>query len=114
MKRIVVLLMLFALASCGKHERPQFRLYGPASGHLVALVAATSAARAQEVIVVPAATLAAAQAREAADQRALAERRQRMIDECIANHGYEDDCVREVDTELRAEAARLVHLRAPH
>ncbi len=25
--------MLFALASCGKHEqRPQFRLYGPASG----------------------------------------------------------------------------------
>ena len=33
MKRIVVLLMLFALASCGKHEqRPQFRLYGPASG----------------------------------------------------------------------------------
>src|SRR4029450_7365907 len=34
--------------------------------------------------------------------RALAERRQRMIDDCEQNHGT--DCAREVDTELRAEA----------
>ena len=33
MNRFVVLLMLFALASCGSRERPpQFRLYGPATG----------------------------------------------------------------------------------
>jgi len=33
MKRFLVLLMLFALASCGGRERPpQFRLYGPANG----------------------------------------------------------------------------------
>ncbi len=40
-----------------------------------------------------------------------------MIEECIANHGSEDDCVRETDTELRAEGllggVRIVHLRAP-
>jgi cytochrome c553 len=80
---------------------------------LFALCAATSIARAQEVIVVAPATVAAARARAEADERALAERRQRMIDECIASHGYEDDCVREVDTELRAEAARVIHVRAP-
>ena len=80
---------------------------------LFALCTATSVARAQELIVVPAAAAAVAQAREAADARALAERRQRMIDECIANHGYEEDCVREVDTELRAEEGARVHLRAP-
>jgi predicted small lipoprotein YifL len=34
MKRFVVLLMLLALASCGKREPPpHLRLYGPASGH---------------------------------------------------------------------------------
>jgi hypothetical protein len=41
---------------------------------------------------------------EQAASRALAERRQRMIDECEQNHGSEIDCERETDTELRAEA----------
>ncbi len=85
---------------------------------LFALCAATSIARAEDVVVLPAATVeqpsADAQARQAEQARAAAERRQRMIDECIANHGYENDCVREVDTELRAEGARVIHLRAPH
>jgi hypothetical protein len=40
---------------------------------------------------------------EQAAARALAERRQRMIGECIQNHGSETDCERETDTELRAE-----------
>ena len=80
---------------------------------LFLLCAASGVARAQETIAVPAAAVAAAEAREAVNERALAERRQRMIDECVANHGYEEDCVREVDTELRAEAARVIHLRAP-
>src|SRR5216684_8970439 len=35
--------------------------------------------------------------------RALAERRQKMIDDCEQNFGTESDCEREVDTELRAE-----------
>ncbi len=34
--------------------------------------------------------------------RALAERRQKMIERCERDHGV--DCEREVDTELRAEA----------
>ena len=54
---------------------------------------------------------------QSAEARALAERRQHMIEECIANHGSEVDCVRETDTELRAEGllggVRLVHLRPP-
>lgn len=45
--------------------------------------------------------------------RALAERRQAMIDDCEQNHGV--DCEREVDTELGAEelqrGARVIHLR---
>ncbi|HYL22990.1 MAG TPA: hypothetical protein VEV21_01215 [Burkholderiales bacterium] len=85
---------------------------------LFALCAATSIARAEDVVVLPAATVeqpsADAQAPQAVQARAAAERRQRMIDECIANHGYENDCMREVDTELRAEGARVIHLRAPH
>jgi len=48
-------------------------------------------------------------------QRALADRREQMIDECEQNHGSEVDCVRETDTELRAEGlqagARVIHLR---
>jgi len=76
---------------------------------LFVLSAATGVARAQQVSIVQ----PEAAARQAADERALAERRQRMIDECVANHGYEEDCVREVDTELRAEAAGVIHLRAP-
>ena len=47
--------------------------------------------------------------------RALAERRQKMIDDCEQNFGTESDCEREVDTELRAEgllqwAVRVIHL----
>jgi hypothetical protein len=49
--------------------------------------------------------------------RPLAERRERMIEECEDNHGSEIDCQREVDTELRAEGlqsgARVIHL-SPH
>jgi uncharacterized protein YlxW (UPF0749 family) len=68
------------------------------------------AARAQEAYEPSAA--AAAQARtpffdeereRQAAARALAERRQRMIDECQQNHGSEIDCEHETDTELRAE-----------
>jgi hypothetical protein len=61
----------------------------------------------------PAAT--AAERDRQADERALAERRQRMIDECEQNHGTEKDCERETDTELRAEGlqwgAHVIHLR---
>jgi hypothetical protein len=68
------------------------------------------AARAQEMSGAPA--IAAAQERtpffdeereRQAAARALAERRQRMIDDCQQNHGSEIDCQRETDTELRAE-----------
>jgi len=55
------------------------------------------------------------EAREQADARALAERRQTMIEECEQNHGSPEDCRREVDTELRAEqllSGRRV-IRAP-
>jgi hypothetical protein len=52
---------------------------------------------------------------EQAAARALAERRQKMIAECERNFGSEIDCIREVDTELRAEAlqsgGRVIHLR---
>jgi len=52
-----------------------------------------------------------------ADERALAERRQKMIEDCEQNHGSEIDCVRETDTELRAEGlqagARVMRLRPP-
>ena len=53
---------------------------------------------------------------EQAAARALAERRQKMIDDCEQNFGTESDCEREVDTELRAEGllqwgVRVIHLR---
>ena len=54
-------------------------------------------------------------AQEQAAARALAERRQKMIDECEQNFGSEVDCTREVDTELRAEGlqsgGRVIRLR---
>jgi len=84
---------------------------------LLTLGAISAAARGEDVYVFTAPATAefaaAAQQREAAQAQALAERRQRMIDECVANHGYEEDCVREVDTELRAEGARIIHVRPP-
>jgi hypothetical protein len=78
---------------------------------LVALSACFGTARAEQVYVPP--STAAAEIpdpvfedREREDQlaaRALAERRQEMIHECMENHGSEIDCTREADTELRAE-----------
>jgi hypothetical protein len=84
------------------------RLSGPARAAMAALLlcVVVTAARAQQVYEPP---------EEQAAARALAERRQKMIDDCEQNHGSEIDCVREVDTELRAEAlqsgARVIHLR---
>ena len=75
---------------------------------LLALSACFGAARAQQLDQ-PLAT------EEQAAARALAERRQKMIDDCEQNFGSEEDCTREVDTELRAEAlqsgGRVIHLR---
>src|SRR5258706_16359184 len=49
------------------------------------------------------------------DERALADRRQKMIHESEQNHGTELDCERETDTELRPEgtrpSARVIHIR---
>jgi hypothetical protein len=74
------------------------------------LCAVFGAARAEEpyeppamagtVVVVPSRD---EQREEQAAARALAERREEMIHECMDNHGSEIDCVRETDTELRAE-----------
>ena len=93
---------------------------------LVALCACLGAARAQQLdqppategaaVLVPA--FSAAEREEQAAARALAERRQKMIEECQQNFGSEIDCTREVDTELRAEVlqsgGRVIHLRPPH
>jgi hypothetical protein len=59
---------------------------------------------------------AAERDRQDDEERALAERREEMIDECEQNHGSEVDCERETDTELRAEGlqsrAHVIHLRS--
>jgi hypothetical protein len=90
---------------------------------LLALSASFGAARAQQLDAPPATegaavlipSLSDAEREEPAAARALAERRQKMIDDCEQNFGSEMDCTREVDTELRAEAlqsgARVIHLR---
>ena len=90
---------------------------------LLALSAYFGAARAQQLDQPPATEGAAvliralsdAEREEQAAARALAERRQEMIDDCQQNFGSEEDCTREVDTELRAEAlqsgGRVIHLR---
>jgi len=86
------------------------------------LLVAVGAARAERSYGPPAAADAAVaisiseEAREEeAAARALAERRQKMIEDCEQNFGSEEDCTREVDTELRAEAlqsgGRVIHLR---
>jgi hypothetical protein len=75
--------------------------------------------RAQESYLPPAtmepAASAAERDRQDDEERHLAERRQKMIDDCEQNHGSEVDCERETDTELRAEGMRLgahvIHLR---
>ena len=86
------------------------------------LVAAFSAARAEQPYGPPAIADAAVPIRiseeareEDAAARALAERRQKMIEDCEQNLGSEIDCTRETDTELRAEGlrsgVRVIHLR---
>jgi hypothetical protein len=87
------------------------RLSGkPARAAMAALLlcAVFTAAQAQQLYEPPA-------MEEQAAARALAERRQKMIDDCEQNFGSEIDCTREVDTELRAEAlqsgAGVIHLR---
>jgi len=40
---------------------------------------------------------------EQAAARALSERRQQMVHDCVEGHGSEKDCKYEVDVELRAE-----------
>jgi len=86
---------------------------------LLALSACFGSARAEELYEPPAtasATVLIPSPEERAEQaatRALAERRQKMIEHCEDEHGI--DCEREVDTELRAEAlqwgARVIHVR---
>ena len=87
----------------------------------LALSACFGSARAEELYE-PTATASATvlfpspeERAEQAATRALAERRQKMIDDCEQNFGSEIDCTREVDTELRAEAlqwgGRVIHLR---
>jgi hypothetical protein len=75
--------------------------------------------RAQESYPTPAAIerseQSAAERERQADEEALADRRQQMIQDCEDNHGSEVDCKRETDTELRAEGlqagGRVIHLR---
>ena len=81
-----------------------------------AFAATVRAQEAQPQAAAMAAPSVSAEERDAqADERALAERRQKMIDECEQNHGSEIDCTRETDTELRAEGPRwggyIVRLR---
>jgi hypothetical protein len=89
---------------------------------ILALAASLGEARAQQILAQPPAPAASAAARRdergeaprGAD-RALAEHRQRRIDECEQNHGSEIDCAREVDTEIGAErlqsGARVIRLK---
>jgi uncharacterized protein HemX len=93
------------------------RLSGkPARAAMAALLlcAVFTTAQAQQAVSIPPSD----QVREEqAAARALAERRQKMIEDCEQNFGSEADCTREVDTELRAEAlqsgGRVIHLRPP-
>jgi len=69
-------------------------------------------ASAGAVVLIP--SLSDEEREEQAAARALAERRQKMIDDCEQNFGT--DCEREVDTELRAEGllqwgVHVIHLR---
>jgi hypothetical protein len=82
------------------------------------LCAAFGTARAEHVYQLPSGAVIVIPSvsddeREEQAARALAERRQEMIDDCERNRGTE--CEREVDTELRAEAlqsgGRVIRLR---
>jgi hypothetical protein len=81
-----IAILLLALSACFGTARAE-QTYGPP---------ATAAE-------IPAPAPSDQEREEQAAARALAERRQRMIEECIENHGSEIDCERETDTELRAE-----------
>ena len=45
----------------------------------------------------------ASQAQDAAKAQALAERRQKMIEQCMRDRGSKEDCEKQADTELGAE-----------
>ena len=45
----------------------------------------------------------AKQAQDADKARALAEKRQKMMDYCMGNRGSKEDCEKQVDTELAAQ-----------
>jgi len=86
------------------------------------LLVAVGAARAERSYGPPATADAAVaisiseEAREEeAAARALAERRQKMIEDCEQSLGSAIDCARETDTELGAEGlqsgVRVIHLR---
>ena len=51
----------------------------------------------------------ASQAQDAAKAQALAERRQKMIEQCMRNRGSKEDCANQADTELGAEGADRQH-----
>ena len=86
------------------------------------LLAAVGAARAEQPYGPPVTADAAVRVsiseearEEEAAARALAERRQKMIEDCKQNLGTEIDCARETDTELGAESLQrgehTIHLR---
>jgi len=49
------------------------------------------------------------QAQDAAKAQALAERRQKMIEQCMRDRGTREDCEKQVDTELAAEGMDRQH-----
>jgi hypothetical protein len=93
----------------------------PSAAIAVLLLCAVCGTARANLIYVPPATMDAAvlisslpdaEREEQAADRALAERRQAMIEDCEQNNGT--DCAREVDTELRAESLQgfgVIHLR---
>jgi hypothetical protein len=86
--------------------------------YAVMLYAVFGTARAEQIYQLPSGAVIVIpsfsdEERDQQAARALAERRQEMIDDCEQNNGT--DCEREVDTELQAEAlqsgARVIRLR---
>ena len=51
----------------------------------------------------------ASQVQDAAKAQALAERRQKMIEQCMRDRGSKEDCAKQVDTELAAEGVDRQH-----
>jgi len=98
MKSAYLAVLLLALSACFGAARAQQLDQPPAAANVLILVPSP-----REV------------EREEQAARDLDERRQKMIDDCEQNFGSEEDCTREVDTELRAEAlqsgGRVIHLR---